>query len=548
MAYGPTVLTGDGNDNLLNDTQSIYQAKFTSSGNVIVTNHKSGGDTLSGSGGNDILYGYQDNDSYQGGDGNDKLIDVRDIATIGDNHFIGTQAGTSKSVIYYKLQKSGDDTMDGGLGNDLFQSYHGADSLLGGAGADTIYGGQGNDTANGGAGNDLMADSSTPGAPEPYLHSNIEVKDGYFVVNGDAYWDQYYWWSIDDYEYDYDLSGNDVYSGGDGNDKLIGMGGNDTLRGDNGDDTLNGGSGDDSLSGGLGNDLIEDLWDSNVAQDTFYSGRGGGNDTLSGGAGRDTLSASIGDDLLYGNEDNDHLTGGKGKDTLFGGTGDDVLIDNDVWKEFHDDPAAPYQENGYSDFLYGEIGNDTLISGAGADMLQGGAGNDVLYDDDSDVNDHSGLYPFSTVPSNDTLQGGDGNDKLTALLGNNLLKGDAGIDTLIGGDGADTLHGGNDNDILQGGKGRDVLYGNGGQDMFVYTALAESTHTQLDFIIGFIQGEDRIGLNGLGFTGIQQGAASGTLLGWSQKWGDTHITNASGSFEVEIDGLYNLNGSDFIFA
>ena len=87
---------------------------------------------------------------------------------------------------------TGNDTLDGGNGND---------AILGLAGNDTLNGGNGNDVLDGGGGNDGL-------------------------------------------------------TGGNGNDLLFGSFGMDTLIGGNGDDSLDGGAGDDSLTGGRGPDLF----------------------------------------------------------------------------------------------------------------------------------------------------------------------------------------------------------------------------------------------------------------------------------------------------
>ena len=88
--------------------------------------------------------------------------------------------------------ETGNDTLDGGNGND---------AILGLAGNDTLNGGNANDVLDGGGGDDTM-------------------------------------------------------TGGNGNDMLFGSFGNDTLMGGNGDDSLDGGAGDDSLTGGKGPDLF----------------------------------------------------------------------------------------------------------------------------------------------------------------------------------------------------------------------------------------------------------------------------------------------------
>ena len=87
---------------------------------------------------------------------------------------------------------TGNDTLDGGNGND---------AILGLAGNDTLNGGNGNDVLDGGGGNDGL-------------------------------------------------------TGGNGNDMLFGSFGMDTLIGGNGDNSLDGGAGDDSLTGGRGPDLF----------------------------------------------------------------------------------------------------------------------------------------------------------------------------------------------------------------------------------------------------------------------------------------------------
>jgi hypothetical protein len=89
---------------------------------------------------------------------------------------------------------AGDDTLNGGAGDDTVTGGGGNDTLNGGAGNDTVTGGGGNDTLNGGAGND--------------------------TVNG---------------------GGNNTVTGGGGG------GGNDTVTGGGGNDTVIGGGENDDL-------------------------------------------------------------------------------------------------------------------------------------------------------------------------------------------------------------------------------------------------------------------------------------------------------------
>ena len=88
--------------------------------------------------------------------------------------------------------ETGNDTLDGGNGND---------AILGLAGNDILGGANGNDVLDGGGGDDEL-------------------------------------------------------TGGNGDDMLFGSVGDDTLTGGNGEDTLDGGAGDDDLTGGKGPDLF----------------------------------------------------------------------------------------------------------------------------------------------------------------------------------------------------------------------------------------------------------------------------------------------------
>ncbi len=162
---------------------------------------------------------------------------------------------------------SGNDTIIGGLGDDMLRSRSGQDTLEGRLGNDHLLAGSGDDLLKGGQGRDRL--------------------------NGGP--------------------GNDVLNGGQGRDRLNGGPGNDTLTGGPGNDVLNGGQGRDRLNGGSGDDLL----------------RGGqGRDRLNGGPGNDTLTGGSGDDLLKGGKGRDRLNGGPGNDTLTGGASIDRFMFN----------------------------------------------------------------------------------------------------------------------------------------------------------------------------------------------------------------------------
>ena len=100
--------------------------------------------------------------------------------------------------------------------------------------------------------------------------------------------------------------------------------------------------------------------------DDTFNGLGGG-DQIFGGAGADTISGNGGNDAIYA----DSYGSGAGADVegtwnrLFGNTGDDLLVSG----------------AGFDD-LWGGSGNDTLTGGAGADwfVFEPGSGVDTITD------------------------------------------------------------------------------------------------------------------------------------------------------------------------
>ena len=369
-----------------------------------------GNDSLAGLAGDDSLYGGAGNDTLVGGDGNDYLSKYNEPG--------GSllQGGAGQDSLLGGTQN---DTLDGGDGDDPWlEGYAGNDSILGGAGNDQLTGDEGDDSLDGGAGNDAL----------------------------------------------YGGAGNDSLIGGDGNDELWDQSsGNDTLLGGAGDDmlstysstgigSLDGGAGNDTLTGGLGNDTLlgGDGNDSLSGQE--------GHDSLDGGAGKDTLFGGDGNDSLIGGEGNDELWDqSSGNDTLLGGVGDDML--------------STYGSTG-SDSLDGGDGNDSLTGGLGNDTMLGGDGNDSL----SGQEGHDSLDGGA---GNDTLYGGAGNDSLVGGAGNDSLYGDAGNDTLSGGTGTDLLWGGDGNDVYMISSRDFKLYDTGGND----TAIVSTSFVKLPLSI-----------------------------------------------------------------
>ncbi|WP_281868409.1 immunoglobulin-like domain-containing protein, partial [Pseudomonas sp. BR1R-5] len=120
----------------------------------------------------------------------------------------------------------------------------------------------GNDTVNGGDGNDiifgdLLTFSTVAGTGVEAVQGYVANKLGVDAGDVDARAMHKY---INEHYTEFDVAGSndgaDTLMGGAGNDILFGQGGNDTLDGGKGNDMLLGGTGNDTLIGGQGNDML----------------------------------------------------------------------------------------------------------------------------------------------------------------------------------------------------------------------------------------------------------------------------------------------------
>jgi len=171
---------------------------------------------ITGTPGDDLLFGTPKPEVICGGDGDDTMV-----GRFGNDVLFG---GAGDDTL---IGGKGDDSLDGHTGSDELNSNGGFDLLIGGTGHDFVSGGNGADTLIGMAGNDTM-----------------------FTGTGD-----------------------DIGVGSKGNDTIKGGLGLDLLDGWKGADSLDGGPKNDVLFGGAGNDAL------NGGADIDYGDGEGGSDT-----------------------------------------------------------------------------------------------------------------------------------------------------------------------------------------------------------------------------------------------------------------------------
>ena len=451
-----------GSAGLANDGQSGEGDNVTGTIENVIGG--SGNDSLTGSGGPNVVAGGLGNDSLDGGLGPDVFVGGG-----------GTDAVTyaPRSAAVAASIGGGPDGESGGLENDDIQADveklyggSGADILVGSPLADALYGNGGDDTVSGGVGNDTMLGNAG--------NDVLNGDDGNDTIDGGA--------------------GADTFNGGVGIDTAtyalrsnplaitVGAGADDgePLEGDNvtGDiEKVQGGSAADTITGGAGPEALY----GNSGSDTVNGG--GGNDSLVGGHGNDALAGGDGADTLDGQAGADWQSGGPGADiTSYAArtapvtvtTGDALANDGELGegdevvteKVYGGSGGDTLTGDGAGNTLYGFAGADTLLGGLGNDVVDGGLGPDVIDGEGGSDAVYYTLRTASVFVLLDDLLANDGEaGEGDQLLGIERAHGGSGADTFVGNASQNYFYGNAGNDQLTGGGGTDSLYGHAGDDV-----------------------------------------------------------------------------------
>jgi Ca2+-binding RTX toxin-like protein len=390
-----------------------------------------------------------------------------------------------------------------------------------------------------------------------------------------------------------------------GTDGISVYGGNnvDTITTDDGDDTLSGGGGNDVLNGMAGADAMS----GGTGNDTFYVDNGGDQVNEVGGAGNDriitSVSYTLGGDTsvetleavagvsainLTGNYLVQTLIGNDGANQLHGGGGGDTLIGlggNDIYFTDYATTQVVETAGGGNDQLYSSVSfvlgagseveflstndasatgainltgngfNQTMVGNDGANQLHGGGGVDVLVG--LGGND---IY-YTDVAATQAIEGtGGGSDQLYTsvsyvlaagseieLLSTNDASSTAAID-LTGNQFGQLLLGNDGANVLDGKDGNDNLVGYGGADTFAFTTALGAGN--VDNILDFAVGTDKIALDDAVFTGLTPGAlAAGAFVnGTTAGDADDRILYNSATGQIYFDADGNGGGAAVLFA
>ncbi len=541
-----TIYGGSGNDYI--DGDDGNNVFYAGSGNDIVESeggndtyhYTSGNDVYTeGWGGTDAIYlasGYTSGSTIYYKINNDLKIVFDENNSITVSKFFQTSSyeietlnfdggpSVDLTTVSYTVQGgSGNDTLSGTSGADVFYGEAGDDTLTGNSGDDTLYGGTGNDSLSGKNNNDTLVG----GAGDDYLDGG-SGNDLYIYHSGhDTIYDYYNGtdtlrlaegWAAEDVvlrRYTDDLRHLTIeLNGGTANSIVIERQFNssyyhiETLDFD-GDDAITLGALQIETHGSEAADEIDGITSGASLNDIIYGF--GGNDTIDGGSGNNYIDGGDGNDTLEAGNGADTLIGGAGNDYMDGGSGNDTYIYTsglDTIYDYYNGTDKLIMSGGITinDLTTSQSGNDAIIvvdTGVDELVLEGhhySIGYYVIesiqFDDGfvTTLNDHlswdwgtSGADTLTGTSSHDTIIGMDGNDDIDGAGGADNIHGGSGDDIIRGGDSSDLLHGGLGDDILFGDAGADTIFGGDGADAFTFEAA--TAYSGIDIIKDFSAGE-----------------------------------------------------------
>ena len=584
--FGDDVIFGDHGAITQTRDGSLDQLLLMTTGNLAyieTTEEEHGGD--------DVLYGGDDNDMILAGNGADQVSGgAGNDILLGDSGEVNLNADGDLHTIDLaqnrNVAQGGNDTLQGNSGNDW---------LLGGIGADILYGANEDGSAIGLLETDddlILGDFGvvTLAAGQAISLASARLQNG----------------------------GNDTIHSGFGNNVVIAGQGDDEVTATDGDDAIIGDNGIAELTNdGLIILASTDLDDSTGGNDVISSGDGfnrviGGTgiDTVTGGTGVDhvigdhgTLTYDMsnilqkaesrlinqgGNDVISSAGGSNIVVAGHGADNVATTGGDDVVIGDNGRAEFTNGNLITLTSTDLDDSTGG---HDVLSVGEGFNRVIGGTGNDIIAGEtgvDQVIGDHgrmtwsqSGILreAVSLLPSqggNDIIQlssgrntviAGMGNDRVVTGIGGDHILGDNGIvqydatgvitlietrdfgfgdnDTLQTGDGNNLVLAGYGDDTVATGAGEDSVIGDNGRITFVdgirsrVETLDTTEATGGNDTVSLGDGEDQA-LGGIGNDTVENSSGITVIIG------DDGVINSDdeGRYLQAATGIFSIGGGD----
>ena len=533
---------GNGNDTVITDIRTGRFIQFGGGDNSLIIDHRGQSTSLIGVAGDTGISEY--------------LVSV------------GTDFGAALDSL--RAWFTGHVSIYGGTGNDTIAGLVGTDVLDGGAGADTMAGGGGDDSYVVDNLQDQVIELAGGGRDTVYTSisyalaaaSEVEVLTTTdsnataaitLVGNGIA-------------QYIYGNAGSNGFDGGGGGDVMVGLGGDDRYFARAGDRVVEAvGGGLDrvyafasfTLEAGSEIEILSTVDNLATAAVTLvgngiaqYLYGNAGSNGFDGGGGGDVMVGLEGDDRYFARAgDRVVEAAGGGFDrvyafasfTLNAGSEIEILstVDNLATA------AVTLVGNGVAQYIYGNAGSNGFDGGGGGDVMVGLEGDDRYFVRAGDrVVEAAGggsdrVYAFASF----TLEAGSEIEILSTV--DNLAT--AAV-TLVGNGFAQYVYGNAGSNIIDGKGGADILIGLAGADSFAFTSALGGSN--VDRIVDFKAGEDRIQLDDAVFTGLALGALdpNAFVIGAHAADSDDRIVYDSATGQLFFDADGNGAGAAVQFA
>ncbi|WP_185804539.1 calcium-binding protein [Pontivivens nitratireducens] len=493
-----SIIAGEGDNLIVGDAGQILFNITTFAALKLTSGHtgEDGDDTVTTGAGADIVILGGSDDTANVGDGFNRVL--------GDSGTVDIAAGT---LLTESDLDSGDDSITGGIDQDI---------ILAGVGADTVSAGTGST-------NTILGDTgqvtyTVIGFGVSNIVGTSDVRDGADIITADGLINQVMGGGRDD---TITLgNGYNVVLGDSGRiEPFAGLllAGSDAFGGD---DAISTGTSADVIIGGSGDDTISaDAGDNSILGDTGEIRHGVfdflGYTMLSTGVSRD------GNDVVTTLGGNDLVILGGLADTADLGDGDNRVLGDSGTIETRNAflTSATDIFVGADDITTGS-GRDMIIGGSRADVIRAGAGDNAIIGDTGTINhDRDTLATLNMVSAFES----DGADTVTAL---------GGMDDVILGGG---------NDVADLGEGLNRVIGGSGEINItqgrIETALGTDGVTSNDDTITTGAANDLV-IGGYGADTLTLGAGDNALLG------DTGRILFDASDNRLISMLSDMDGSD----